>query len=202
MNIENLPGEQWLPIPGYESFYAVSNMGRVRSFPRECWNGISNWVNPGRILKVGDNGYGYAFVSLNSGRKNTKNHYVHRLVADAFIPHSSDPKATEVNHMDGNKRNNNATNLEWVTRKENAVHGYATGLLRGRRGAEHWKSIPVEAVRWDGVVLGVFANMRCAATTLSVPRTKTIEPYGRVRFARPGTVYFRRAEPQKQKEGA
>lgn len=200
MSIENLPGEQWLPVRGFESLYEVSNMGRVRSFPRVCWNGVADWTQPARILKTFDNGHGYEYLTLNSGRKTVSNHYVHRLVANAFLSPSENPNATEVNHMDGNKRNNHTTNLEWVTRKQNAVHGYATGLLRGRRGAEHWKSIPVEAVRWDGEVLGVFANVRCATTALNTPRTSKTVPYGGTRAAKPGTIYFRRAEPQVQKE--
>ena len=51
---------------------------------------------------------------------------IHRLVAETFIPKSNG--YSEVNHKDGNKKNNNINNLEWVTRAENIKHSYATGL--------------------------------------------------------------------------
>ena len=194
MNIENLPGEQWLPIPGYESFYEVSNVGRVRSFTRQCWNGKVFRTQPGRLLKIHVDKHGYEHLILNAGAGTIRNHFVHRLVANVFVAHPDDQAAIEVNHLDGNKRNNRATNLEWATRKENAVYSYAAGLLRGHRGADHWNSIPVEAVRWDGIVLGVFANVRCATGALgdAVVRNTTA-PCGHTKFVKPGRVYLRRA---------
>lgn len=57
---------------------------------------------------------------------------LHRLVAEAFIP-NPDGKP-QVNHIDGNKRNNQVDNLEWVTRAENAQHAYMTGLHKKRYG--------------------------------------------------------------------
>lgn len=67
---------------------------------------------------------GYASIRLPD-----KNHLIHRLVAEAFIPNPE--KKPQVNHKDGNKRNNNVTNLEWVTAKENVVHAVNTGLFKG-----------------------------------------------------------------------
>ena len=71
------------------------------------------------------NGNGYLYVSKQSGRK-TKHYYVHRLVAEAFIENPLNKP--EVNHIDGNKRNNIVENLEWCTRGENIIHAYKTGL--------------------------------------------------------------------------
>ena len=79
----------------------------------------------GSPMVGGLNGHGYRCVTL---RKNNKNHTkkVHRLVADAFIQKKH--KETEVNHIDGNKLNNHAGNLEWCTRAENLKHARETGL--------------------------------------------------------------------------
>lgn len=66
-------------------------------------------------LKNSQHGNGYSTVSING-----KNRYVHRLVAEAFVPNPENKE--EVNHIDGCRSNNNATNLEWVTKIENMRH--------------------------------------------------------------------------------
>jgi len=62
----------------------------------------------------------------------TKTQYLHRILAIAFIPKESNKKY--VNHRDGNPRNNELSNLEWVTHAENVAHGYATGLNKNKAG--------------------------------------------------------------------
>ena len=108
--------EIWKPIPNYEDFYEVSNLGNVRTL---------NWnrTNQIRLLSPFDNG-GYLRVSLVHGKKQHK--LVHVLVANAFIPNPDNKPY--VNHIDGNKRNNNVSNLEWCTVKENVNHAIAHGL--------------------------------------------------------------------------
>ena len=73
---------------------------------------------------------GYREVILNG-----KNHRVHRLVAEAFIPNPNGFR--EVNHIDGNKQNNSVKNLEWCTHSENMIHAYQTGLEQPRCGEQH-----------------------------------------------------------------
>ena len=80
---------------------------------------------------------------VNSGGYNMictlgKHYLVHRLVAKAFIPNPDDKP--QVNHIDGNKRNNNIKNLEWVPAKENVVHAYSTGLIKHHKklGEHPW----------------------------------------------------------------
>lgn len=83
-----------------------------------------------RILKPKTTADGYRFVALSKNGK-TETGYIHRLVAEAFIPNLKE--LPEVNHKDGRKANNNLDNLEWVTHQENVVHAYQKGLYRFKR---------------------------------------------------------------------
>lgn len=78
-----------------------------------------------RILKPADNGSGYQHVVLRINNKNVDT-YVHRFIAEQLIPNPGN--LPEVNHKDGNKSNNEAENLEWVTSSENKKHARDTGL--------------------------------------------------------------------------
>lgn len=103
--------EVWASIVGHP-YYEISSFGRVRSL--HTWRG-----KRGRIRSCQDNGNGYRFIQLWAGGRYTSL-YIHRLVAVTFLdnPHL----LPEVNHRDGDKHNNNSTNLEWVTKAENGLH--------------------------------------------------------------------------------
>lgn len=112
--------EVWLPVKGYEN-YLVSNMGRVKSM------NLYNNERP-HLLSLIDHGNGYLYVILS--KNNTRrNFYVHRLVAEAFLmkPDGCD----YVDHLDHDRSNNKATNLEWVTQRENVLR--SAHLMRGPR---------------------------------------------------------------------
>lgn len=106
----------WLPVPGYEALYEVSDDGRVRSVAR------------GQELRQGLSSSGYRFVGLWAENK-VRNHFVHRLVLRAFLPRG-DEAALHVNHIDGAKANNRLSNLEWATPSENQRHAHR---VLGRR---------------------------------------------------------------------
>lgn len=106
-------------IIGYEGLYAVTREGLVWAYPKKS-------RLQGRWLKSTINRFGYEYVCLFKDGKR-KNRYVHQLVAEAYVGERLKP---HVNHIDGNKLNNHADNLEWVTPKENKIHAFSTGLTK------------------------------------------------------------------------
>ena len=117
--------EIWKPIPGYEEFYEVSNLGRVKRIKSRYGNKME------KILKGSSHSSNdYVCISLNG-----KYYTVHRLVAQTFLLNPDNKPC--VNHIDGNKHNNNVSNLEWCTYLENNQHAYRTGLNKGTRGIHY-----------------------------------------------------------------
>lgn len=128
--------EKWVDIPGYEGWYQVSNLGNVRSVDREIeqWSRYGHTIVrklKGKPIAKTDNGNGYLIVGLTKNQV-CENRYVHRLVAEAFIENGND--LPEVNHIDYNKRNNSAENLEWVSRLDNVTHS-VQHMMGPRKGA-------------------------------------------------------------------
>ena len=115
--------EIWKDIRGYEGLYQVSNLGRVKSIPR---NGT---IKQERILKQCKDKYGYFQVVLHN--KTIKSCRVHKLVAEAFILNLQNKET--VNHIDGDKTNNNVKNLEWNTIKENNENAIKLGLNKTKK---------------------------------------------------------------------
>ena len=107
--------EIWKDIKGYEGLYQVSNLGRVRSLHYRNTNEV-------RELFLKPHNRGYLQVELHR-YGDRKMFTVHRLVALAFVDGFA--KNREVNHIDENKHNNRADNLEWVTTSENVLHSAA-----------------------------------------------------------------------------
>lgn len=109
--------EVWRDVVGYEGLYQVSDQGRVKSLERT--DSLGRTVKE-RILKPGMDRGGYLLVVLCAGGK-SKTLNVHRLVCQAF--HENPENKPCVNHIDENKTNNAASNLEWSTYEENNNHG-------------------------------------------------------------------------------
>lgn len=124
--------EEWKPVKGYEGRYEVSNLGRVRSLKRATTNGV--------VLKQTIK-HGYMHVCLSKENKpSTKR--VHRLVAEAFIANPMGKPV--VNHIDGDKTNNAASNLEWATNSENELHSFR---VLGKKPNIPWKGKPRKFAR-------------------------------------------------------
>ena len=106
--------EIWRDVAGYEGLYQVSNLGRIKSF-----------YNGERILKIRLSFWGYLRTTLTCEHK-PKSFFVHRLVAEAFIPNPESKR--EVNHINGIKSDNRVENLEW--------HAFTAGLQTMPRGED------------------------------------------------------------------
>lgn len=146
--------EMWKDIPGYEGFYQASSLGQVRSIDRERVDKLGRKFRvKGKIRKLATSEDGYLEVDLNCNGV-VKYVRVHRLVALTFI--ANPENKPEVNHKDGNKKNNNIHNLEWATTAENIRHAIHTGLkdrqpprqecMKGLRKCQFINSKPIKCI--------------------------------------------------------
>lgn len=138
--------EEWKQVDGYDGRYVVSSLGRVVSLPN-----LAN--NEPHFIKQSISSNGYAHVTL-SGNNKQKTVSVHRLVADAFIEKRGD--GFQVNHKNEDKTDNRASNLEWVTAKENCNYG-----------SRNVRRKPVEAMK-DGKVIASYPSARIAASEIGI----------------------------------
>ena len=112
-------------IKDYEGIYAITTNGEIWSYPKESnINKKGKWLTPGEGGKYRKIGRGYKQVVLyKKGKK--ENRRIHRLVAETFIPNPFNK--IQINHINGNTKNNHVSNLEWVTPSENINHAIKNG---------------------------------------------------------------------------
>lgn len=129
--------EEWMSVVGlasgfYDGLYEVSNKGRWKILPRRL-----NCTNGSRLTKEkitrGSNSHGYRTVGMKKSRIRVQKD-LHILVATAFVPNPY--YLPEVNHLDADRSNNNATNLEWTDSKGNSQHALKMGLLKITKGED------------------------------------------------------------------
>lgn len=158
--INDLDGEVWKDIIGYEGLYQISNKGRCKSLKRTINRTIrgisSSYVVEERLIKTQKGGNNdYLFYPLHKDGE-VKTYLVHRLIAIHFIPNPENKE--QVNHIDENVQNYDISNLEWVTPKENANHG-----TRNQRSLENHNYNKIVQLTLDGEYIQTFNNAKLAS---------------------------------------
>lgn len=145
--------EVWKDVLGYEGLYKVSDLGNIISLPRK------GTIKTEKLLKPKIDKDGYLCVTLY--KNNTrKSYHVHRIVAMSFI--NNYDNLPQVNHIDGNKQNNNINNLEWCTNQENIQHAWEIGLKKRRYGKDNDKSKTVYQYSNELELINIYESTRDA----------------------------------------
>lgn len=152
--------ETWKPVVGYEGLYEVSDLGRVKKVARTITkaDGTIKKVDE-RILKPSDSN-GYQIVGLYRNGV-SKSNWVHRLVAQAFIPNLKN--LSDVNHKDEIKTNNNLDNLEWISHRDN--------LNYGRRNERISESVSKPIQQLDmktGLIIATYPSLTEASLSIGI----------------------------------
>lgn len=170
IEIINIQGEIWKDIEGYEG-YQVSNKGRVKSTIAR---------KEGKLLKPSANKSGYFIVVLRINGK-PKTHYMHRLVAEAFIPNPENKPC--IDHINCVRSDNRLENLRWVTQKGNMNNPLTkekcSKVQKGReqlstRGGKHYKAKKVQQFTKDGLFIKEWSTPIEAARELGYESSVTI----------------------------
>lgn len=148
--------EIWKDIPGYNGDYQASNKGRIRNmYFYNQWGRYKRKVP--RIMKP--NCFSNYLTVVIRGKSKT----IHRLVATTFL---GEHKDLVVNHIDGNKRNNEISNLEFCTIKQNSIHAYhVLGVVsknKGKHGSDFRSSKPIIAFSADNTDIKRYGSIRDA----------------------------------------
>lgn len=152
--------ENWKPIKGYEGYYEVSDIGRVKSVARKISNGHGLVEKNERFLLPNVLAKGYLQVTLYKD-KARKCFQVHRLVASAFIENKEN--YPQVNHINGNKQDNRVCNLEWCDNSMNQLHAWKTGLQKPHYCGGGAPRKKVALLNDDGNIERVFKSIREAS---------------------------------------
>lgn len=151
----------WKTLPEFP-FYQVSNTGKVKMLNKGVWEN-----------RPAHNSNGYLVVRIKNRRGEWHNVAVHRLVAMAFVPKPPSDEKLEVNHIDENKANNRADNLEWVTRSQNIQYSY------DRKSTSEKRGVKVVQLSPDGEFIKRWNSYTEIAIALEIPISRIRENCGK-----------------------
>lgn len=167
MSTEDLPGETWKEIPLYDNRYMISNKGRIKTTK------YGRSGNRTKIISMCIGSSGYPTVKVWDGEKNrTKS--LHQLVALTYLGEC--PEGYQVNHIDGDKMNNDPSNLEYVTRQDNIRHSFAEldrdissklseeDVINIRKAAKERTLTVKEIVKKFNISVGTYYNIKNKVT--------------------------------------
>lgn len=132
----------YINIPGFPDYYICKETTEVLSMRKK-----QPFILTPSINHTNSNSTYYMVRIIDKSNKTHKK-YIHRLMAENFIDNINN--YPEVNHIDGNKHNNNIDNLEWVTKSENSIHAYKAGLNT---------TVSVEQYDLNGNLLATFSSI-------------------------------------------
>ena len=137
--------EEFVDIKGYEGRYKVGNKGTILGLSR---SNDERYKDNVWILKQYEDSNGYMYVTLNKNKKR-QTIKVHKLVAENFILNQNNYPC--VNHIDSNRKNNNVSNLEWCTHKQNTQWALKTGRFDNMKklNSKRMKENRVWESRWN-----------------------------------------------------
>lgn len=164
--------ERWVVAPGFDGYYEVSDIGRVRSLDRIVVDkgGRRKRFLKGAIMQPHKDKDGYLIVHFRYKGEDYPNIKLHRLVAKAFIP--NDDNLPYINHKDFDRSNNKVSNLEWCTAQQNNVYSRKFGRIRnwtaGKFGKDNKQSRLLLMYDLQGNYIRSFFGAREAAEFLGM----------------------------------
>ena len=155
-------GDVLFDIPGYEGLYSITMKGDVYS-----WGNGKSFTSNGKLKYIKQSLKTNGYFQVKLFKDGVRKYYiVHRLVAKTFVPNPDNKP--EVNHIDGNKQNNHASNLEWVTSRENQLHAFQLGLQKAPRGKDSNCSIPINQYQKDGTFVKTWESINTVKRELNL----------------------------------
>ncbi len=173
LSLEDIDGEMWADIPGFDGRYMASTKGRIKSMPWQVRNNRAIFISKTKIRRqnIRKNFGRYCMVSLQLNLK-TIPFRVHRLVALAHIKNTENKPY--INHIDGNPQNNQVENLEWCTAQENSLHLYRVLKQKpskgwtGIKGKDNPNSVPILQYTKEGIFIKRWDAINQAAQSLNI----------------------------------
>jgi len=207
--------EIWKDVVGYEGLYQVSNLGNVKSLERIILCGNNNYKRKRlckeRVLKPSISS-GYLYVILSNKKRN--GYHIHKLVAIAFLNHIPCGHNLVVNHIDFNKLNNNLSNLEIITNRQNSrlenIKGTSNEVgVHWDKHTNKWRSCII--VNSKSIHLGLFNDEKEASlyyknalesinnnTVINIKKAKYSSKFKGVSWSKPAKKWYSRIQIDKK----